>query len=225
MMKILGFVALIFIASCASQPEEFPSQYVSEFKYQNFTCDQLAVKAQQISTRTSELYAYLKGTANADVVQMSVGVFIWPILLFLEGGDGHKANEYGRLKGEADAIEVAAITKECGFEFRSTPPISTYSPQQHATVQSIHCRPVTPVDAARPELKNALAAYYKSYPLQRSQEHDGIAIKLQAIDDVSVVEISGNVMNLDVEYRADKIYQGVATVKVCGSNYNVLSFR
>ena len=64
----------------------------------------------------------------------------------------------------------------------------------------------------------------KMYPIRRSQAHDGIAITLQAIDDVNVVDISGHVMTLDVEYRADMAHQGVATVIACGSNYNVLYF-
>ena len=175
------------------------------------------MEARRVSTRTGELYDYLNMTADVDVAQLAVGlVWFWPTLLFIEAGDGPKAAEYARIKGEADAIERAANTKECDLEFRGTPPF---------TVQAAHCRPVVPDDAARPEMKNALAAYYKRYPIQRSQAHDGIPIMLQAINDVTVVDISGHVMTLDVEYRADKVHQGVATVKACGSNYNVLSFR
>ena len=213
----LAFVSIIFATACASQPEDIPTQYVSEAAFQNHTCDQLAKEAQRISTRTGELYDYVNMLADVDAVQLGVGlVWFWPTLLFIEAGDGIKAAEYARIKGQAEALERAAIAKECDLEFRSA--------QQLPMVRDVQCKPVIPDDAARPELKTALAAYYKNYPIQRSQEHDGIAIALQEIDDVNVVEISGNVMTLDVEYRAGKVHQGVATVIVCGSSYNVLSF-
>ncbi len=214
----LAFLSIIFTAACASQPEDIPTQYVSEAAYQNHTCDQIAREAQRISTRTGELHDYVNMLADVDAVQLGVGlVLFWPTLLFIEAGDGPKAAEYARIKGQAEAIERAAIAKECDLEFRSA--------QQQPMVRAVRCKPVIPDDAARPALKTALAAHYKNYPIQRSQQHDGIAITLQAIDDVNVVDISGNVMTLDVEYRADKVHQGVATVIVCGSNYNVLAFR
>ena len=215
-VRNLAFVSLIFSTACASQPEKIPPQYVSEATYKNHSCDRLSMEARRVSARTGELYDYLNMAADVDAVQLGVGlIWFWPTLLFIEAGDGPKAAEYARIKGQAEAIERAAITKECDLEFRSAQP---------STVQVAHCRPVVPDDAARPELKRALAAYYKKYPIRRSQEHDGIAIMLQAINDVNVVDISGHVMTLDVEYRADKVHQGVATVKACGSNYNVLYF-
>jgi hypothetical protein len=45
---------------------------------------------------------------------MAVGMILfWPALFFLEGGDGPQAAEYGRLKGERDALERVAIQKKC----------------------------------------------------------------------------------------------------------------
>ena len=194
------------------------------------------MEARRVSARTGELFDLLNLKANVDVVQMGVGlVWLWPTLLFIEAGDGPKAAEYARIKGQAEAIERAAVTKECDLTFRGAQPFM---------VRDAQCKPVVlkrPVgrppkevrrttrrgpsgrgDAVR--MKEALAAYYKMYPIRRSQAHDGIAITLQAIDDVNVVDISGHVMTLDVEYRADMAHQGVATVIACGSNYNVLYF-
>lgn len=215
-LRSLAFGSLIFSAACATQPENIPSQYVSEDGYKNHTCERLTTEARRVSARTAELYDLLNMKANVDAVQLAVGlVWFWPTLLFIEAGDGPRAAEYAVIKGRAEAIERAAVTKECDLEFRGAPPF---------TVQEAQCKPVVPDDAARPEMKQALAAYYKMYPIQRSQAHDGIPITLQEITDVRVVDISGNVMTLDVAYRAGKLHQGVATVIACGSNYNVLYF-
>ena len=215
-LRYVAFGSLIFSAACASQPETIPSQYVSEAAYKHHSCDRLVMEARRVSARTGELFDLLNTKANVDVVQLGVGlIWFWPTLLFIEAGDGPKAAEYARIKGQAEAIERAAVTKECDLTFRGAPPFM---------VRDAQCRPVVPDDAARPEMKQALAAYYKMYPIQRSRAHDGIAITLQAIDDVTVVDISGNVLTLDVAYRADMAHQGVATVIACGSNYNVLYF-
>ena len=82
------------------------------------------MEARRVSARTGELYNQVKSTADTDEVQMGVGLILfWPVLFFLEGGDGPEAAEYARLKGEADAIDRAAITKKCGVEIEKwTPP-------------------------------------------------------------------------------------------------------
>jgi hypothetical protein len=47
-----------------------------------------------------------------DEIAMGVGlVLFWPALFFLGGGD--KKDELGRLKGEYDALDQAAIEKNC----------------------------------------------------------------------------------------------------------------
>ena len=47
-----------------------------------------------------------------DAVALGVGLVIfWPALFFMIGGD--KSQELGRLKGEYDALEQAAILKKC----------------------------------------------------------------------------------------------------------------
>ena len=55
-------------------------------------------------------------TASHDIARMAIGaVFFWPALFLPEGGDGPEATEYGRLKGERDALERIAIQRECGI--------------------------------------------------------------------------------------------------------------
>lgn len=47
---------------------------------------------------------------------MTVGLILfWPALFFIDG-DTPQAQEYARLKAEFDALEQAAIQKECGLK-------------------------------------------------------------------------------------------------------------
>ena len=124
MNKVVFVLTALVLAGCASDPGKISTQYVSELQYQSYTCNQLAMESRRVSARTSELYGRVKKLADNDQAQMAVGlILLWPTLFFLEGGDGPEAAEYGRLKGEAEAIERAAITKNCSDKMeRWTPP-------------------------------------------------------------------------------------------------------
>jgi hypothetical protein len=104
----------VTLAGCASAPKDIPAQSVSTLQYENYTCTQVGMEGERISTRVNELYHSLKKKADDDAMQMGVGLILfWPTLFLLEGGDGPEAMEYGRLKGEHAALERVAIQKEC----------------------------------------------------------------------------------------------------------------
>ena len=70
----------------------------------------------RLNRRATELHASLKKTADDDGAQMAIGaILFWPALFFLEGGDGAEAAEYSRIKGEREAIEIAAIQRDCSI--------------------------------------------------------------------------------------------------------------
>ncbi len=103
------------MAGCASSPDKIQASYVSPLQYKDYDCDQIAGELERVSRRANELYGSLKKTSDNDNAQMAVGMILfWPALFFLEGGDGPEAAEYGRLKGERDALEKVAIQKKCG---------------------------------------------------------------------------------------------------------------
>src|ERR1700738_4047739 len=55
-MRILGIVALgVALSGCASSSSEIAPAYVSPVIYQSYTCQQLALEAQAISTRAATL--------------------------------------------------------------------------------------------------------------------------------------------------------------------------
>lgn len=68
-----------------------------------------------LSRRVSELGAHVDKTASDDNAQMAIGLILfWPTLFALDG-DTPEAAEYGRLKGEFEALEKAAIKKNCNI--------------------------------------------------------------------------------------------------------------
>ena len=113
--KIIASLSIfVLLSGCASSPKKISSSYVSPLKYKSYDCEQIAMEMDYVSNRTTELYNSLKKEANADAVQMGVGLILfWPTLFMLEGGDGPKAAEYARLKGEYEALRKAALEKKC----------------------------------------------------------------------------------------------------------------
>jgi len=111
---LIGLAFSVALGGCASSPDKIQAAYVSPMQYKDYDCNQIASELERVSRRAHELHGSLKKTADADSAQMAVGmVLFWPALFFLEGGDGPEAAEYGRLKGERDALEKAAIQKKC----------------------------------------------------------------------------------------------------------------
>ena len=109
-------LATLLAVGCATQPEELQTQYVSPLQYKEYDCNQISGEMERTSRRINEMYISLKKTADDDSAQMGVGLILfWPALFFLEGGDGQQAAEYGRLKGEYEALETVAIEKSCAI--------------------------------------------------------------------------------------------------------------
>lgn len=112
----LGLLA----AGCATQPDKIAAVYVSPIQYQSYSCSQVQAEMERVTRRVGVLQGSLKKEADADAVQMGVGLLLfWPTLFFLEGGDGPEAQEFAQLKGEKEALEKVAIQKECGLRFQA----------------------------------------------------------------------------------------------------------
>lgn len=104
------------LAGCADHPEKIPAQYVSPMQYESYNCKQLGAEMQRVSSRVGELGGQQKKAAENSDVAMGVGlVLFWPALFFLDSNSAQAA-EYGRLKGEFNALEQAGIQKNCGLK-------------------------------------------------------------------------------------------------------------
>ncbi len=70
------------------------------------------MEMQRISRRVHEVSGQQQKEADGDAAALGVGlVLFWPALFFMIGKD--QEAELARLKGEYEALEQAAIEKEC----------------------------------------------------------------------------------------------------------------
>lgn len=106
MVSQLGLVA------CASKSDNISAAYVSPLQYQGYNCNQIRSELTRVSRRVNEVAGVQDHQASKDSVALGVGlVLFWPALFFMIGKD--QKEELSRLKGEYEALEQAAIQKEC----------------------------------------------------------------------------------------------------------------
>lgn len=98
---------------CSTSPEKIQAAYVSPLAYQSYNCGQLGAEMSRINNRVQGAASGQQSESTKDAAAMGVGLVIfWPALFFMIGDD--RKEELARLKGEAEAVEQAAIQKECG---------------------------------------------------------------------------------------------------------------
>jgi len=114
MKKIAALTALSFVISgCATASKDVATAYVSPVQYQSYDCDQLGAESQRLNTRVQQLGGRLDEAAKNDQAIAGVGIVLfWPALFAL-GGTKQQEAEYGRLKGEAEALQQAAVARKC----------------------------------------------------------------------------------------------------------------
>lgn len=127
MRSIIAIGAAVLLAGCASNSTDIRASYVSPILYQNLSCSQLALEAQNVSSRAVAASGQQDKKAGQDAVAVGVAlVLFWPAA-FLAQGDGATAAEVARLKGEMEAIEHASIRNNCGIVFEKAPATSKSS--------------------------------------------------------------------------------------------------
>lgn len=107
----------MMLGACASSPKSIDAAYVSPLKFQDFSCDQIAIERTAVEYRANRLHRQLRHRANADTAKMAAGTVIFlPTLLFLKG-NGAKAAEYAQLKGDYRALKLSAEDRGCTLDF------------------------------------------------------------------------------------------------------------
>ena len=118
----LAVAIVVAVSGCATASKDIAATYVSPLQYQNYDCSQIAAEMGRISGRLTQVGGRLDQAASNDAGISAVGaVLFWPSLFFL-GGTKQQEAEYGRLKGEYDAIHQAAIEKKCAVAPASVTP-------------------------------------------------------------------------------------------------------
>jgi hypothetical protein len=122
-MRFISLLATaLALAGCASKSGEIAPSYVSPVMYQNYTCQQIAMEAQNVSSHAAEMAGAQDDKRTRDQVATVAIVVFWPAA-FLVGGDGNTAAELARLKGQTQALEQASVMKNCGIKFQQAPPL------------------------------------------------------------------------------------------------------
>jgi hypothetical protein len=122
-MRNLGIVVLsAALGGCASSSAEITPAYVSPVMFQGYTCQQLALEAQALSTRAGALSGVQDSQRTKDQWTTAAAVVVfWPAA-FLVGGDKQTAAELAQIKGQMVAVEQASIAKKCNIKFENRPP-------------------------------------------------------------------------------------------------------
>ncbi len=116
MKRVLLLSSVLLLQACASHTNEIPAAYVSPLQYSDYSCKQIGAELQRVSTRAQQVAYDVNQNASGDTAAMAAGLILfWPALFFIDG-DTPQSQEYARMKGEFDALEQAAIQKDCGLK-------------------------------------------------------------------------------------------------------------
>lgn len=106
--------AALLLGACAPQSSKIQPSYVSPLQYQDYSCKQIRAEIGRVGRRMSEVNGAQDKTASDDSAAMAVGMILfWPALFFIDSSD--QRVEVARMKGEFDALEQAAIQKNCAI--------------------------------------------------------------------------------------------------------------
>ena len=115
----LSCCVAVLLTACADTAGNVKGTYISPIVYSDYSCKQLAAEAGRLSARASEAAGVQDKKAQNDAVATGVSlVLFWPAVFFI-GGNGESKQDLARLKGEMEAVEAAAIKKNCGIKFQN----------------------------------------------------------------------------------------------------------
>jgi len=103
----------LLLTACAKSSNEIATTYVSPEQYRTLDCNQISSELVRVSSRVADLGGRLDEAASNDAAITGVGMILfWPALFALGGTDAQEA-EYGRLKGEYEALNQLSVQKNC----------------------------------------------------------------------------------------------------------------
>jgi len=124
MKKVTASVVSVAIAlgGCATASKDVPTTYSSPMQFSTYTCDQITAESARLQVRLNQLEGRLDTASANDKALTGVAILLfWPAVFAL-GGTKEQEAEYGRLKGEHDALRQAWIQKNCTINAASLLP-------------------------------------------------------------------------------------------------------
>jgi hypothetical protein len=113
LVRALALLPAILAVGCAHSSEEIAAQPVPTSTFDGYECSKIASEGDRMAARLAELKTEVDETADDDELTTTVGILVFPPLLFFLKGDGAEATEYSRLKGEYAALQEVAVQKQC----------------------------------------------------------------------------------------------------------------
>lgn len=116
---VTRFVAFMFATStllgCSTASKDIAPLYINPMQYSNYDCDQLRQELLRVNGRVSQMTGKLdKNRENDNLTTTASIILFWPAVFFL-GGTKEQEAEFGRLKGESQALEQAFIQSKCDY--------------------------------------------------------------------------------------------------------------
>lgn len=107
-------IAVTALGACSQKAAQVSPSYVSSAPYLGMSCAQLGTEAASINARAADLSGKQDKAASNDAALTAVSIILfWPAAFFIGGNDDHTA-ELSAMKGQAEAIRLAATQKGCG---------------------------------------------------------------------------------------------------------------
>jgi hypothetical protein len=106
--KIFVAVLITAVSGCMNMPtqtSQITGSYTSGLKYEQFTCDQLAVEIDSLARRENQLVI-----AQEQRIKTSQTQAFW---YGVGQGDGVEASELANVRGEKEAVRKAIDSKHC----------------------------------------------------------------------------------------------------------------
>ncbi len=108
-MRVTSIFALaLMVAGCAASPESIAPSYVSPISYNNFSCADLAAESARVDAALVQASSQQEQAHGNDVV----GVLLIGVPVSTLSGT-NIAPQVASLKGQQDAIRLAAVQKHC----------------------------------------------------------------------------------------------------------------
>jgi hypothetical protein len=123
--SVLCALAIPLLAGCATRSADVKPQPASAADFAGWPCDALADETERVQQRAADVAYAVDTVVGNNLIVLSIGTTVfWPALLAMRP-DGPDAAELARLKGRYEALQAAALQRQC-------PPVSEMLPPARA---------------------------------------------------------------------------------------------
>ena len=109
------FCILILLNACtaAKRASEVNAAYVDAYNFENKSCQQILILAEEFKQKTPSLERKVDETRRQDKIKEQVGLWLfWPTYFFMEG-NADEQTELAIARGNLNALRTAALQKNC----------------------------------------------------------------------------------------------------------------